>query len=243
MNHKNRHLFPASTGFSLLVVFSLIITITLISATSPPAGQNDDMDHTPMNPTASEIIKEVGLTNPELAAELHKIYEATRRFENVEAALEEGYIRDPMDMCELASAAGLPSFMGAMGIHYFRPDLLGITETEPRVNGVGLHTDFRNPAILIYEPQTDGSMELVAVENLVFHEAWHAAGNENPPNFMGYEYFYMINNPLTDFDEAHMFEPHYDLHIWLYRKNPHGLLLPFNPAVSCDNHMADRHMD
>ncbi|MGP1674052.1 MAG: hypothetical protein ACTS8Z_02415, partial [Candidatus Limnocylindrales bacterium] len=36
--------------------------------------------------------------------------------------------------------------------------------------------DFGNPAILIYEPQADGGMELVAVENLVFVAAWEAAG-------------------------------------------------------------------
>lgn len=26
---------------------------------------------------------------------------------------------------------------------------------------------------------------------------------------------------------------HYDLHVWLFRHNPDGLLAPFNPAVSC----------
>ena len=63
---------------------------------------------------------------------------------------------------------GRPAADGAMGIHYFRPDLLGITAPPaPRVNGTGMHTDFRNPAILIYEPQADGSLDLVAVENLV----------------------------------------------------------------------------
>jgi len=55
-----------------------------------------------------------------------------------------------------------------MGVHYLRPDLLGVTAPpSPRVNGVGTHTDFRTPSILIYEPQADGSLELVAVENRV----------------------------------------------------------------------------
>ena len=68
---------------------------------------------------------------------------------------------------------GRPASYGAMGIHYFRPDLLGITAPpSPRVNGVGTHTDFLKPSILIYEPQADGSMALVAVENLVFAAAW-----------------------------------------------------------------------
>jgi len=41
---------------------------------------------------------------------------------------------------------------------------LGITAPpNPRVDGSGTHTDFLRPAILIYEPQSDGSLELVAV--------------------------------------------------------------------------------
>lgn len=36
-----------------------------------------------------------------------------------------------------------------------------------------------------------------------------------------------------------IYEPHYDLHIWLYRENPHGLLSPFNPAVTCEHHISE----
>ena len=87
-------------------------------------------------------------------------------------ALAEGYIRDPMNMCDTAAMMGQPASLGAMGIHYFRPDMLGVTAPpNPRVTGAGTHTDFRSRAILIYEPQEDGSLELVAVENLVFPKA------------------------------------------------------------------------
>src|SRR5690606_33925572 len=115
---------------------------------------------------------------------------------------------DPMNMCDTADMMGQPAELGAMGIHFFRPDLLGITGTEPRVNGTSLHTDFLNPSILIYEPQADGSLELVAVENLVFKSAWHEAGNDWPPSFRGVQYDRMEDDPSTPADEAHMFEPH-----------------------------------
>ena len=59
-----------------------------------------------------------------------------------------------------------------MGVH-FRPDLLGV-ELGARVDGNGTHVDFRQPSVLIYEPQ-DGSMQLVAVENLAFMASWKAA--------------------------------------------------------------------
>ena len=46
----------------------------------------------------------------------------------------------------------------------------------------------------------------------------------------------MIDDPNTAIDEAHMFEPHFDRHVWIYRDNPNGVFAPFNPSVSCANH-------
>ncbi|MDX1531254.1 MAG: hypothetical protein R3362_06985 [Rhodothermales bacterium] len=174
-------------------------------------------------------------TEPDLAA----VRAATERFRNVEVALAEGYVRDPMNLCETAEMMGRPAVLGAMGIHFFRPDLLGITETSPRVDGVGTHTDFLVPSILIYEPQPDGVLELVAVENLVFKAAWDAQHAEMP-SFHGVPYDHMEDDPSTAVDEAHLFEPHYDRHVWIYRENPNGVFAPFNPAVTCEHHAPGR---
>jgi len=168
---------------------------------------------------------------------LAEIRKATERFRNVDVALAEGYIRDPSNMCETADMMGLPKSVGAMGIHFFRPDLLGISAPpNPRVDGVGTHTDFLNPAVLIYEPQDNGSLELVAVENLVFAKAWSEAGNLTPPSFHGVPYDTMRDDPTTTIDEAHNFEPHHDRHVWLYRENPNGVFAQFNPRVTCEHH-------
>ncbi len=170
---------------------------------------------------------------------LAEVRAATGRFQDVKVALAEGYIRDPSDMCETADMMGRPASEGAMGVHYFRPDLLGITAPpNPRVDGTGTYTDFRAPAILIYEPQADGSMQLVAVENLVFQKSWAAAGHASPPTFHGVAYDDMQDDPATTPDEAHNFEPHYDRHVWVYRENPAGVFQPLNPAVSCAHHGA-----
>ena len=168
---------------------------------------------------------------------LAEVRQATERFTDVKVALAEGYIRDPFDLCDTAEMMGMPAKLGAMGVHYFRPDLLGVTAPpSPRVDGNGTHTDFRKPAILIYEPQADGTMQLVAVENLVFQAAWKAAGHSQPPTYQGVVYDTMADNPATALDEAHMFQPHFDRHVWLYRENPNGVFAPFNPAVSCREH-------
>jgi hypothetical protein len=156
-------------------------------------------------------------------------------------ALAEGYVRDPMNLCDTAEMMGRPAAFGAMGIHFVRPDLLGITAPPaPRVSGTGTHTDFTRPAILIYEPQRDGSLELVAVENLVFIKAWEQAGHTAPPSFRGVPYDRMADDPATAVDEAHLFEPHYDRHVWLYRENPRGIFAQFNPNVTCAHHRPTR---
>lgn len=175
---------------------------------------------------------------------LAEVRQATERFRDVNVALAEGYIRDPFDMCDTAAMMGRPAGLGAMGVHYFRPDLLGITAPpSPRVSGNGTYTEFRQPSILIYEPQANGSMELVAVENLVFAAAWKAAGHNEPPTFHGVPYDTMQDDPNTSIDEAHMFEPHFDRHVWIYRENPNGVFSPYNPAVSCDNHESGHQHD
>lgn len=169
------------------------------------------------------------------SVEYEEVRTATARFQDVSVALKEGYIRDPTNMCVTAPMEGAPTQLGAMGIHYFRPDLLGITAQAPRVAGNGTHTDFNKPGVLIYEPQANGRMALVAVENLVFADAWRATG-KGPPAFGSNEYYRMIDNPATpDIDEAHGFMPHFELHMWLYRDNPNGMFAPFNPNVTCEH--------
>jgi len=169
-------------------------------------------------------------------AEVTAIREVAERYRDVNTALEEGYIRDPSNMCVTAAMEGMDPSLGAMGIHYFRPDLLGIVQTEPRVAGTGTHTDFSQPSVLIYEPQADASLELVAIENVVFQAGWEAARHTTPPSFLGNEYVHMVDDPATEPDEAHGFEPHYELHAWVVRDNPNGMFAPHNPNVTCANH-------
>ncbi|WP_325481639.1 hypothetical protein [Piscinibacter sp.] len=169
----------------------------------------------------------------DMAKDLAGIRQATQRFRDINVALSEGYVIAPPGHCVDAQAEGEPRQLGAMGVHVVRPDLLGITAMSPRVNGVGINTDFTRPTVLVYEPASNGRYELVAVENLIFAEAWHAAGNPKRPEFHGNEYYKVIDNPLTPVDEAHGFEPHYELHIWLYRENPAGMFMPFNVRVKC----------
>lgn len=170
------------------------------------------------------------------AAEIAAVRAATEKYKDVNVALAEGYILAPPGECVSAASEGLPPEWGAMGLHYIHPGMLKITGVEPRVNGESTHSDFLNPAILLYEPQADGSLELVGVENLVFQKAWKDAGNDGPPSFAGRIWDAMADDASTPGDEAHNFEPHFDQHVWAFRDNPNGALLPFNPNVTCEHH-------
>ena len=193
--------------------------------------------------TAAAAVK---TTRPESARtpepSLNELRTATAKYKDVKVALAEGYIRDPGNMCDAAEMMGKPKELGVMGIHFFRPDLLGITgPPNPKVSGTGTYTDFNKPAILIYEPQADETLQLVAVENLVFIKAWEAAGNKAPPTYQGKPYDTMADDPNTEIDEAHNFEPHYDRHVWVHRENPNGVFAQFNPNATCKYHQGGAH--
>lgn len=74
------------------------------------------------------------------------------------------------------------------------------------------------------------------MENLVFADAWRAAGHFERPTFHGVPWDFMSDDPSTKAGEAHMFAPHYDRHVWIYRDNPNGVFTPFNPSVTCAHH-------
>ena len=164
----------------------------------------------------------------------------TDKYRDVNAAKREGYTTD--NKCTTAEMLGFPKELGAMGLHYVRRDLLGLPPKPAppgsgRVRGTGTYTDFRRPAMLVYEPQSDGTLRLVAVENLVFASAWQASGNQGPPTFRGQPYVLLVDKQDTKVDEAHGWEPHYELHVWRV-DNPNGQFSEFNPRVTCQYNKA-----
>jgi hypothetical protein len=167
------------------------------------------------------------------APTLDEVRAATSKYQDAEVALAEGYIRDPMDVCETSFYLGSLTDEGTIGIHFFRPDLLGVTLGEgelgkrTRHDVQGTYTDFSQPSMLVYEPQPDSVLELVAVANMVSARAWEEAGHSEPPSF---------GDVAFDHHPESAFPSYYDLHVWLYRENPSGMFAPYNPAVSCENH-------
>jgi hypothetical protein len=166
---------------------------------------------------------DVPRTQPDQA--LQQLRSQLDNYRSVSWATAHGYV--PASGCEAHPT------LGAMGYHYARPDLLGLTApVNGRVNGTGTYTGTEPPAILLYIPDGHGGLKLAGIELLVFAAAWQA-GHHEPPKYRGREFNYMADNPNTPQDEAHGFMPHYDLHIWLFEHNPSGLYAQWNPSLSC----------
>ena len=172
---------------------------------------------------------------------LDAIRQATAPYRELTVALRDGYIHDPTMMCVDAAMVGQPDSLGAMGLHLFSPGLVGIHLPQPtgqRLTGDDAVLDWLHPEVLVYEPQRDASLQLVAVEYLVFEAAWRKAGHEGPPRFRAEPFVLMKDDPATRQDESHMLDAHYELHLWVHRENPIGVFKEWNPRVTCANYAA-----
>jgi hypothetical protein len=176
-----------------------------------------------------------------LPPEVESARAANEKYTDVSIALAEGYIQDPSGMCVVAADVGAPAELGGMGVHYANLAYLG-SELPPgdgppppgfRLDGTDASIDPARPEVLVYEPSADGGYTLVALEYMVFQDAWTAAGNSGAPTLGGETFTLMSDDPATELDEAHGFAPHYELHVWTHRENPAGLFAEWNPNVTC----------
>jgi hypothetical protein len=136
------------------------------------------------------------------------VLDSTAHLRDPAAATDEGYH-------QLPSCVSGPEH-GAMGVHF---------ASDPLIEDGML--DAARPELLVYEPRPNGSFKLIAVEYLVLAEAWDAA-NEGPPVLEG-QHFHYVGAPnrlgLPAF---------YELHVWAWKKNPHGMFVDWNPRVTCE---------
>jgi hypothetical protein len=136
---------------------------------------------------------------------------ATARFHDLDQAIEAGYSVRVRDAAGIECIAH--SSEGAMGIHMLNPSLLDSV------------IDADAPEVLVYEPRSDGTLKLVALEYLVFEFAW--AGSE-PPSLFGRSFDYV---PAGN---RYGIPAFYALHAWIWKPNPSGILHAWNPNVECD---------
>jgi hypothetical protein len=102
-----------------------------------------------------------------------------------------------------------------MGIHFVNGDLVG----NPAVNA-------GKPEALVYAPQKNGRLQLAALEYVVIKDAWDAT-HSAPPSLFGRTF------NLTLSPNRFGLPSFYSLHAWIWKTNPAGMFVPWNPKVSC----------
>ncbi|HVS61792.1 MAG TPA: hypothetical protein VHE82_13970 [Gemmatimonadaceae bacterium] len=125
----------------------------------------------------------------------------------------------PFQQFDKATAAGWsaqitqcmtdPNGAGGMGFHYGNTTLI---DGSVRVN---------EPELLLYEPEKNGRLRLVAVEYIIPY-TYHSR-DAAPPVLFGQE-----------FKQNDTFQL-WGLHAWVWKENPSGMFASWNPKVTCEH--------
>ena len=111
---------------------------------------------------------------------------------------------------------------GAMGVHYLNGSLI----KGETLLGNSQNLDPERPQALIYEPQPNGEMKLVAVEYIILAAALPANAT---PQVEGHLMQY-VDSPNRYGIPGGFFE----LHVWAWKDNPQGSFADWNNHVSCN---------
>ena len=123
---------------------------------------------------------------------------ADARFADLKQAIAEGYTPIPC-----ADDAG----GGSMGVHYVSMDQIKADTV-----------DIAKPQAILYEPQADGSLQLMAVEYFT---------SKGPAELEGHLFNYMGTPNRWGLPAE------YELHVWAWKKNPAGDMADWNMDATC----------
>jgi hypothetical protein len=177
-----------------------ISSLALLAAATPQAAladhPNEHGQSNKLRPHSGELVRAVR--------------ESTKRFQDVNQAMAEGY--------QLLFGCVSGPDDGAMGMHYVNLELVADGILDPK-----------RPEIVIYEPLPNGGKKLIGADFLVFSETWHAS-NTATPEIMG-QLMHLITAP-----NRYGLPSFYTLHVWAWKPNPTGAFVNWHSDVSCENH-------
>jgi hypothetical protein len=178
-------------------------TVALLAAIAFLGGCGGEQTPTPtetaiqLRPQALASPAQTAAVNQDLAT----VRQVTASFHNFDKATAAGWSAQITPCMESAE--------GGMGFHYGNVALIDGTA---RVD---------QPELLLYEPESNGQLRLVAVEYIIpytFHSRDAA-----PPVLFGQQ-----------FQQVDAFQL-WGLHAWVWKNNPSGTFANWNPRVTCAN--------
>ena len=158
-------------------------------------------EHTPTAVTL--VSKEPLRSRVQVQQDLATLRSVTAPFHQFEVARAAGW------SAKITSCLVDPGGAGGMGFHYGNTNFIDGTA---RVD---------QPQLLLYEPDANGRLQLVAVEYIIPY-SFHSR-DAAPPVLFG--------QPFLQFDAFQV----WGLHAWVWKDNPSGLFAPWNPRVNCTN--------
>lgn len=164
------------------------------------AGEPATTEATALRPDAAALTRETGPAGA--GDQLAALRQVTVKLRDFQAAKDAGW--------NAKITACMTSAAGGMGFHYGNVDYIndGIARAD-------------QPELLLFEPQKNGGMKLVAVEYIVPYTL-HSR-DAAPPELFG--------QPFKQVDAFGV----WGLHAWVWQGNPSGTFADWNPNVNCDN--------
>lgn len=147
--------------------------------------------------------KSGGEDSPSTAKDLATLRRVTAPFHRFEKATAAGW------SAQITPCMTDPGGAGGMGFHYGNVALI---DGSVRVD---------EPELLLYEPEKNGRLRLVAVEYIIPYTA--RSRSATPPVLFGQE-----------FKQNDTFQL-WGLHVWVWKENPSGLFANWNPRASCEH--------
>jgi len=152
---------------------------------------------------------------PNIPANLKARGAALEKYQDPIVAVREGYLSTLgcVDYPKGGGGEGQMAYKpGGMGVHFINPSLIGPT------------LDSLKPQVLIYEP-VGNQLRLVAAE-------WFMplAVSAEAPTIFGTK----LDGPMEGHAPVLPVElSHWDLHVWLWKDNPNGLMHSTNSNIKC----------
>ena len=171
-----------------------LLSVTVAAATACDGSKSTQPVETAHNHSSAALSANASTSSAGLAKKLHA---RTARFHSTKQASKAGYV---------GGSPCVSSPDGGMGFHWVNDALV-----DPVF-------DPMNPEAILYAPDANGKLKLIAVEYLVIDVGQPAPTFDGQPFDVG-------GSPIP--------VDHWSLHVWVHKDNPSGLFAPFNPDVSC----------
>lgn len=196
------------TALTAVAIATALSLTALPAAATPAAAPHADVAKLKrqVQGLRREVARLRAYSPQEIRKGLQAARQAAERYASVGAATAAGYV--PASPCE-------SSPQGAMGVHYVNPP----STQDPAL-------DRRAPEVLLYAPGSSG-LELVGVEYFKADADQDLATDGDRPSLFGRAF----DGPMAG--HAPGMPIHYDLHVWLQKRNPSGVFAQWNPDVRC----------